>query len=60
MPFKVTAEYLAAVTLKVFASVLTVGLALTGYGCGAEHDPGTTGLSQPPGTRSATGPSCRG
>jgi hypothetical protein len=41
MPFKVTADYLAAGTLKVFFSVLTVALALTGYGCGADRGPGT-------------------
>ena len=39
MPFNVTADYLAAVTQKVFFSVLTVALALTGSGCGAEHGP---------------------
>jgi len=42
MPFKVTANYRAAVTLKLFFSVLTVALALTGYGCGADR-----GLSTP-------------
>ena len=41
MPRKVTADYLAAGTLKVFFSVLTVALALTGHGCGADRDPGT-------------------
>ena len=33
MPFKVTADYPAAVTLKVFCSVLMVAFTLTGYGC---------------------------
>jgi hypothetical protein len=41
MPFKVTADYLAAVTLKVLSSVLTVALALAGYGCGADRVPST-------------------
>jgi hypothetical protein len=41
MPFKVTADYLAAGTLKVFFSGLTVAFALTGYGCGADRGPGT-------------------
>ena len=40
MSFKVTAEYLAAVTLKGFLSVLTVAVALTGYGC-ADRGPST-------------------
>ncbi len=54
MPFKVTAEYLTAVTLKVFFSVLTVALALTGYGCGADGGhrspifPSPTVLDAPP------------
>ena len=41
MPFKVTADYLAAVTLKVLFSVLTVALALTAYGCDADRAPST-------------------
>jgi hypothetical protein len=47
MPFKVTANYLAAGTLKVFFSVLTVALALTGYGCGADRGPGTLVFPSP-------------
>jgi hypothetical protein len=39
MPFNITADYLAAVTLKVFFGVLTVALALTGYGCGDDGSP---------------------
>ena len=45
MPFKVTADYAAAVTLKVFLSVLTFALALTGYGCGADFGSRTTPVS---------------
>ena len=41
MPFKVTADCVAAKTLKVFFGVLTVALALTGYGCGADDGPST-------------------
>ncbi len=48
MPFKVTADYLAAVTLKVLFSGLTVALALTGAGCGAEHGPSTPVSPSPP------------
>jgi hypothetical protein len=36
MPSNVTAGYLAAVTLKAVCSVLTVALAVTGYGCGGD------------------------
>ena len=39
MPFKVTADYPPAVTLKVFFSALTAALALMGYGCGAGRGP---------------------
>ena len=45
MPFKVTADYAAAVTLKVFLSVLTFALALTGYCCGADFGSRTTPVS---------------
>jgi hypothetical protein len=41
MPTPVTADYLAAVTVKVFVSVLTGALALTGYGCNADRVPPT-------------------
>jgi hypothetical protein len=41
MPLRLTADYLAAVALKVLFSVLTVALALTGYACGADRGPGT-------------------
>src|SRR4030095_11606795 len=36
MPFRVIADHLATVTLKAVFSVLTVGLALTGSGCGSD------------------------
>ncbi len=36
MSFRVTADCLAAVTLKAFVRVLMVGLAVIGYGCGDE------------------------
>ena len=54
MPFKVTADYHAAVTLTVFFSVLAVAVALTGYGCGADGRhripvfPSPTVLDAPP------------
>ena len=54
MPFTVIADYLAAVTLKVFFSVLTVAVALTGYGCDADGRhrnpvfPSPTVLDAPP------------
>lgn len=41
MRLKFTADYLAAVPVKVFVSALTLSLALTGYGCGADRGPGT-------------------
>jgi hypothetical protein len=41
MPFNITADYLAAVTLKVFFGVLTVALALTWFGCGDDRGPST-------------------
>ena len=41
MPSKLTADFLAAVPVKVFVSALTLSLALTGYGCGADRGPGT-------------------
>ena len=48
MPFRLTADCLAAVTLRVFVHVLTVGLALTGYGCGDEARLGTPVSPSPP------------
>lgn len=50
MPFAAIADYFAAVTLKVFCSVLTVALVLTGYGCGTDRGP-TTPVSPSPTVR---------
>jgi hypothetical protein len=55
MPFKVTANYVAAVTLKMFFSVVTVALALTGYGCSADRG-ASTPVSPSPTLRDATPP----
>ncbi len=41
MRFTFTADYPAAAPVKVFVSALTLSLALTGYGCGADRGPGT-------------------
>ena len=41
MRFKVTADYLAAVTRKVSRTVLMVVLTLTGYGCNTDRVPPT-------------------
>jgi hypothetical protein len=54
MPFRVIADHLATVTLKAVFSVLTVGLALTGSGCGSDSGdsppvlPNPTVVNQPP------------
>src|SRR5262245_48600462 len=65
VPFTVTADYLAAATLKAF-SVLTVALAVTGYGCGADPGPGVplspspTVLNAPPPPSVASPPNSAG
>ena len=54
MSFRVIADHLATVTLKAVFSVLTVGLALTGSGCGGDSGdsppvlPSPTVVNEPP------------
>ena len=47
MPFKIIADHLATVTLKGVFSVLTVAVALTGYGCGGDSGDSTSVLPSP-------------
>ena len=56
MPFKVTADDVVAVTLKVFVSTLAVSVALLGYGCDAERRPSTPISPSPPVTHAPPPP----